>query len=99
MEEKEGGLLMGVSVLPGLPKAISLRSVDASDSNQGRFSRAFLLPAVPSINEVASLVLPKNFYQASRTLELHTEGKTLQVRLKHIRQHGVDFDRCSFDLL
>ncbi len=99
MEEGDGGLLLGVSVLPGLPQAVSLRPVVAHDGVRERFSRAFLLPAVPAIHEEPSLVLPKNLYQASRILELHSEGKVLQVRLKHILQNGMDFDRSSFDLL
>ena len=99
MEESTGGLLMGVSVLPGLPQAVSFRPEGGIDGIRERFSRAFLLPAVPAINEEASLVLPKNFYQASRILELVIEGKSSQVRLKHIQQHGIDFDRSSFDIL
>jgi hypothetical protein len=54
---------------------------------------------VPAIHEEASLVLPKNIYQASHILELRSDGKNQQVRLKHILQHGIDFDRSSFDLL
>ena len=99
MEESDGSLLLGVSVLPGLPQAASLRPVMVHDGIQDRFSRAFLLPAVPAIQEEASLVLPKNLYQASRILELQTDGKILRLRLKHILQNGMDFDRSSFDLL
>lgn len=99
MEESDGGLLMGLAVLPGLPEAVALRPTVASDGTRERFSRAFFLPAVPAINEEASLVLPKNFYQASRIMELQSAGKISQVRLKHILQRGMDFDRCSFDLL
>ena len=99
MEEIDGGLLMGVSVLPGLPQAVSFRPEVANGGIRDRFGRAFLLPAVPSIDEVASLVLPKNVYQASRILELQSEGISSLIRLKHILQHGMDFDRSSFDIL
>lgn len=99
MEEADGGLLLGVSVLPGMPKAVAIRPTTASEGKRERFSQAFMLPTVPAINEDCSLVLPKNIYQASRNMELFMDGKFVQIRLKHIRQHGMDFDRTSFDLL
>jgi len=99
MEEDSGGLLLGVSVLPGLPQAISLRPADAPEGKHERFSRAFLLPPVVAIHEEGSLVLPKNIYQASRVMELQHNGETLRIRLKHILQRGMDFDRANFDFL
>ena len=99
MEESDRGLLLGVSVLPGLPQAVAVRPVVAHDGIREHFCRAFVLPASPAINEDTSLVLPKNIYQASHILEFRSNVKNQQVRLKHILQHGIDFDRCSFDLL
>ena len=99
MEESDRGLLLGVSVLPGLPQAVAVRPVVAHDGIREHFCRAFVLPASPAINEDTSLVLPKNIYQASHILEFRSDVKNQQVRLKHILQHGIDFDRCSFDLL
>lgn len=99
MEENDGSLLLGVSVLPGLPQAISLRPADIHDINQERYIRAFLLPAVPAIHAESSLVIPKNVYHASRVMEMLVDGKLGKVRLMHILQRGMDFDRTSFDVL
>ena len=99
MEENDGSLLLGVSVLPGLPQAISLRPADIHDINQERYIRAFLLPAVPAIHAESSLVIPKNVYHASRVMEMLVDCQLVKVRLMHILQRGMDFDRASFDLL
>lgn len=99
MEESDSGLLLGVSVLPGSPKGIAARQQGTVENKHPRFMRAFLLPPVPAIAEEASLVLPKNVYQASQLLELQSDDQTYRVRLKHILQRGVDFDRVSFDIL
>ena len=44
-------------------------------------------------------MIPGGMYQASGTLEIVADGKELQVRMKHIRQRGVDFDRVSYEPL
>jgi hypothetical protein len=99
MEESDGGLLLGVSVLPGLPQGIAVRPHEAIESKNGRYCRAFLLSAVSAIEEEGSLVLSKGLYQASRILEIQIEGQSFQVRLKHLLQRGIDFDRVSYDQL
>lgn len=99
MEESDGGLLLGVSVLPGLPQGIAIRPHETTNGQHDRYVRAFLLPAVTAISEEASLVLPKGLYQASRILEMQMNGKASLFRLKHLLQRGIDFDRVSYDPL
>lgn len=99
MEESDGGLLLGIALLPGLPQGIGVRSRETSQGQHERFVRAFLLPAVSAIDEDGSLVLPKGLYQASKILDLQQEARSTQVRLKHILQRGADFDRVSYDQL
>jgi hypothetical protein len=99
MEESDGGLLLGIALLPGLPQGIGVRSRETSQGQHERFVRAFVLPAVSAIDEDGSLVLPKGLYQASKILDRQQDGRTTQVRLKHILQRGADFDRVSYDQL
>ncbi len=99
MEESDSSLLLGISVLPGSPKGIAARQHDPLEPGRFRFMRAFLLPPVSAIDEEASLVLPKNIYQASQIMDLQSEAQTFSVRLKRILLRGVDFDRVSFDIL
>lgn len=99
MEESDGGLLLGLSILPGAPKGIAARPQGLTDGKRPSYMRIFLLPPIPAIEEEASVVLPKNVYQASQVLEINSDNQTFNVRLKHIRQRGSDFDRVSFDIL
>lgn len=99
MEESDGGLLLGVYILPGLPQGIAARPHEPLESKRERYSRAFLLPAVSAINEEGSLVLPKGLYQASRILDIQHDVTLTQVRLKHMLRRGIDFDRVSYDQL
>lgn len=99
MQEENGGLLAGVATLPGMPVAIGARHVVINGDIAERFRRAFLLPPVPAIHEEGSIVLPAGMYQASRVLEVFNGSDIWQLRLKNIRQRGVDFDRISYDPL
>jgi hypothetical protein len=72
--------------------------VQAGEGGQSeRFVRAFLLTAVPAINEEASLVLPSGTYQPSRILEIQGEGGSVLVRMKSMRVRGTDFDRVTYE--
>lgn len=99
MQENGDGLIMGVGTLPGMPTAVGARYAVAGGANGDRYIRAFMLPAVSAIREEASLVLPVGMYQASRTLDIYSEGAARQLRMLHILQRGVDFDRVSYQWL
>lgn len=98
MQEHAGGILAGVAVLPGMPEAVGVRRASIRPGHADRFVRAFLLPPVEAIGQEGSLVLPTGVYQASGSLELLGEGKSWTVRMKHVRQRGVDFERVSYEM-
>jgi hypothetical protein len=54
---------------------------------------------VEAVGQEGSLVLPIGIYQASGSLEIVGEGKSWMVRMKHVRQRGVDFERVSYEML
>ena len=99
MQENNGDLVVGVSVLPGLPEAVGVRHAPTNAAHADRYARGFLLPAVPAIRQEGSIVIPAGMYQASGTLEVHANEKTMQLRMKHVRQRGVDFERVSYEPL
>jgi len=96
MQERSGGLVAGVAVLPGLPVGIGIRSPASSAALSEPFVRAFLMPPVPAIKEPGCLVLPAGTYVASRTMEVYSD-RLWQVRLKHIIFRGADFEQVSFE--
>jgi hypothetical protein len=95
MQEKGGGLISGVRALPGIPFAIAARPFDRSARDDGKYRRAFLLPAVPSVNAEQSLVLPQGWFRNDRVIELFTDG-AWRVRLLHVLDDGPDYERVSF---
>ena len=100
MQEDDGGLIVGVATLPGLPAGIAVRVAATKEGNNERFVRAFLLPAVPAIREEGSIVLPPGMYQASRVLDVYSsEEEHWQLRMNHILQRGGDYDRVSYQAL
>lgn len=95
MQEKGGGLIAGLMALPGLPSAIAARPVEPAAVQDGRYHRAFLLPAVPAVSADASLVLPRGWYRRERLLDLFIDTPK-RVQLVHMLEDGVDFERVSF---
>lgn len=99
MQESNGDLVIGVSILPGIPEAVSVRHAPSSAGHADRYVRGFLLPAIAAIHQEGSIVLPSGIYQASGTLEVYANDMAIRLRMKHVRQRGVDFDRVSYEAL
>jgi hypothetical protein len=95
MQEKGGGLISGIRALPGIPFAIAARPLDRSAADDGKYRRAFLLPAVPSVGAEQSLVLPQGWFRNERVIELFTDG-AWRVSLQHVLDDGPDYERVSF---
>ena len=88
-------LLIGIHVLPGLPQGVAVRPTGLKVSHSERYVRAFLLPAVPSLNEAASLVVPRGMFQPERIIEVFTERQA-SLRLGELLAQGPDFERTTF---
>jgi cyclic-di-GMP-binding protein len=99
MQEGSGALVVGVSILPGMPEAVGVRHAPSSAAHADRYARGFLLPAIAAIHQEGSIVIPSGMYQASGSLEVYANEKSVLLRMKHIRQRGVDFDRVSYEPL
>lgn len=96
-EQQEGGLIMGMAILPGMPSAVGVRLSETPRGGSDRFVRAFLISSVPAIGAEGSLVLPLGLYQASQLLDVVGEENAWQVKMKNILQRGVDFERISYE--
>lgn len=100
MQEDDGGLIVGLATLPGMPMGIGVRVAAQKLGSNERYVRAFLLPPVAPIKEEGSLVLPPGLYQASRILEVTSgEDAPWKARMLHILQRGNDYDRVSYQVL
>lgn len=94
MQERSGGLLAGVAVLPGMPQALAARPLPEGGRREP-YARAFLLGAVPALGAEASLVLPAGWFHYGRIIEVFNDG-VWRVRLVGLQQEGSDFARVSF---
>lgn len=96
MQARGGGLIAGISALPGIPKAVAARPAPGLAGHQELYSRAFLLEAIPSANVEASLVLPQGWFKADKVIDVFTD-QAVRLRLRQVLQDGVDFERVSFE--
>ena len=96
MYRSEGMLEVGVNVLPGIPRAISVRP-QAAPGRREPFHQAFLLPPSPALKSAGSLVLPPMWFEAGRSIEVREGETSRHVRLHKLLMRGTNFDQCSFD--
>lgn len=94
----QDALLVGIHVLPGMPQGIAVRPTGVNVSHSERYERAFLLPAVPALDEPASLVLPRGWFQPERIVEAFTD-RAARLRLDVLLGSGPDFERIAFTRL
>ncbi|MDR3159846.1 MAG: hypothetical protein LBU11_12780 [Zoogloeaceae bacterium] len=87
-------LNLGVSMLPGNPQGVAMRSL-ASRNELEPYTPAFRLPPLTPEGETM-LVLPVGTFAASRGLSLVCDEKILRVSLQKIVQRGLDFEVASY---
>ncbi|MEF8734711.1 MAG: hypothetical protein V5B40_23230 [Candidatus Accumulibacter meliphilus] len=97
MQEQDGGLMAGISALPGKPQAVAARPLAREAGHAELYSRAFILPAVAAIAAEQSLVIPQGWFYSGRQLEIYLDG-VWRVKLERIISSGEDFDRVSFSV-
>ena len=93
--EEKNRLHAGIQVFAGRPTGTAVRPTGVNISPSERYAMAFLLPPVPALKEPASLLIPRNWYQPERVIEMFTD-RAVFVRLVDLLAQGADFERCSF---
>lgn len=93
--ELSGQVHVGIQLLPGAPQAIRVRAYGATVPPAEEYQRAFLLPAVPALNQRASLVLPRGGFEPGRIIEMHSD-RQVPIRLIRLLSQGSNFERVSF---
>ncbi|SMB21044.1 conserved protein of unknown function [Sterolibacterium denitrificans] len=96
-------LLAGIHILPGRPTAVTLQSDDvAVGGAQAEEHRGFLLPAIPSLDEPASILLPPRWFRPGQAIRieamdtLDVPAGSRKIYLRDRLDNGVDFVRCTF---
>jgi hypothetical protein len=97
MVSLDDSLHAGIVLLPGRPEPISIRPIELSGIREP-FKPGFLLPAVASVGSAASIIAAPGTFRAGRVLEL-VGGLVPRVRLTHLIDRGIDFDRVAFEAM
>lgn len=95
MYRTDGVLEAGIYILPGIPRAVAVRSPGLGGSAYNEYHLAFLLPAVPALKTEATLVLPGGWFRTQRPVEIHGET-ILKVSVAALVQRGSNFDQVTF---
>ena len=96
---RAGQLRIGVHYLPGSAEAVSIRATGVNLTVPAKYVPAFLLPAVAALNVPSSLVIPRDWFQPDRVVEiLHQNGEKEHVKMGFSVGHGIDYERVSFTL-
>ncbi|MDR1351506.1 MAG: hypothetical protein LBJ59_12170 [Zoogloeaceae bacterium] len=94
-DNEEDSLNLGVSMLPGNPQGVAVRSLTAPRGDREPYAPAFRLPPLTPDGE-AMLVLPKGTFAASRGLSLVCDEKVSRINLQKVVQRGLDFEVASY---
>ncbi len=90
---RSGQLHVGVHYLPGVPATVTLKPRITT----GKQAFAVLLPAIKAQKIPASLIIPRDVFQADQVFELTSQNSEKQeVRMGFIVSTGADFERVSF---
>jgi hypothetical protein len=95
LEGANGDITMGVRILPGLPQPVAVRATGLNTFSN-RFTQALLLPAMPALHAMASLLLPPTWFKPGRIIEVYLEGHIRKVRLDQMLERGQDYERVAF---
>ncbi|NOT81760.1 MAG: hypothetical protein HOP01_03410 [Gallionella sp.] len=91
-----GQLRMGIRYLPGEVQAVSVRVADRLEE----YAPAFILGASVNLKVPSSLILPRNWFQANRMLEIvMRNGEQRKIKLGFSVERGVDYERVSFNFV
>lgn len=97
---RTGQLRIGIRYLPGRVEAINLNATGDDKTEFTRPATAFLLHAVPELGIPPSLIMPRNWFKAGRSVELvNSKGERQTLILGFQVESGSDFTRASFKIV
>lgn len=97
-QEDNGELFFGVRLFPGIPESVAARPANPNSAGSNRYERALLLPKMALPPTSATVILPHDWFESGRIIELYTDHKLI-LKLVSPLEKGYDFDRCTFTTL
>jgi hypothetical protein len=92
-----GQLQIGIRYLPGIAEAVDIRATGVNKTISDKYVPAFLLPAVAALKIPASLVIPRDWFQPGRVVEImHQNAEKQNVKMNISVERGLDYERIGF---
>lgn len=92
-----GRLHIAVRFLPGQPQALIVRGGTVHEPSANTATPGVLLPEMSNLRIPASLLLPRDWFQPGRSLEIvYPDNKKQAVTLGISVEKGSDYERVSF---
>ncbi len=94
---RNGQLHVGVRYFPGVPEAVAMKATGINQSVSDKYVPVFLLPAVPALRTPPSLIIPRDWFQPNRVIEILNQDQEKQnVKMGFSVERGLDYERVSF---
>ena len=95
LREGSDSLAAGIQLFPGEPRPASVKTMEVSET-PAAWRQAFLLPAVPALQQPASLVVPAGTFKLDRSVEVMVDQQVQVLKLFRVLDRGNEFERCDF---
>ncbi len=97
VEEPENNIVVTVSMLPGKPDPVAVRSGDLRSRGSLTYVQGFRLPPMDALKIPETLIVPSGLAQRGRGIDVfhHGHGNPKQVTLYDFVERGLDFDRVT----
>jgi hypothetical protein len=95
--QADGGLQAGLQLLPTPARGVAVRGTGPNVSATSLYAPAFFLPALQSLKEPVTIILPAGWFVPGRTVEVVTDRPIL-MQLGEMLARGANFERCTFAL-
>jgi hypothetical protein len=93
LREGKDTLTAGIQLLPGEPKAVTVRLLNP-DGSSSDWRQALLLPEIPALRIPSSLLLRSGSFRLDRRIEVMVGQQIQAMTLYRILDHGSEFERC-----
>jgi hypothetical protein len=94
VQETDGKIVITVTLFPGRPEPIAVRSADARHRANAQWVQGFRLPALERLNIASSLIVPNGTGSRGRGIETWDEVASEAV-VREVLERGNDFDRVT----
>jgi hypothetical protein len=95
LREGDNSLAAGVQLFPGEARPVAIRIAEPGTA-AGSWRQGFLLPAIPAINESASVIVPAGTFRLDRNIEVMADQKPQLLKLFRVLDRGIEFERCNY---